>query len=43
MTKKYIFLGPKIWSKIRNDLKVVKTKNCFTQGLKNEILDNMIM
>ena len=37
------FLGPKIWSKISNDLKVVKTKNCFTHGLKKEILDNMIM
>ena len=42
--KKYIlFLGPKIWSKISNNLKVVKTTNCFTHGLKKEILDNMIM
>ena len=41
--KNISFLGPKIWSKISNDLKVVKTTNCFTHGLKKEILDNMIM
>ena len=37
------FLGPKIWSKISNDLKTVKTTNCFTHGLKKEILDNLRM
>ena len=41
--QKISFLGPKISSKISNDLKVVKTTNCFTHGLKKEILDNMIM
>ena len=42
--QKYIsFLGPKIWSKISKDLKVVKTTNRFTHRLKKEILDNMIM
>ena len=41
--KNISFLGPKIWSKISNDLKVVKATNCFTHGLKREILDNMIM
>ena len=41
--KNISFLRPKIWSKISNDLKVVKTTNCFTHGLKKEILDNMIM
>ena len=39
--KNISFLGP--WSKISNDLKVVKTTNCFIHGLKNEILENMIM
>ena len=37
------FLGRKIWPKISNDLKVVKTTNCFTHGLKKEILDNIII
>ena len=41
--KNISFLGPKIWSKISNDLKAVKTTNCFTHGLKKEILGNMIM
>ena len=41
--KNISFLGPKIWSKISNDLKVVKTTNFFTHGLKKQILDNMIM
>ena len=35
------FLGPKIWSKISNNLQVVKKTNCFKHGLKKEILDNM--
>ena len=30
--KNISFLGPKIWSKISNGLKVVKTTNCFTHG-----------
>ena len=41
--KNILFLRPKIWSKISNDLKIVKTTNCFTHGLIKEILDNMIM
>ena len=41
--KNISFLGPKIRSKISNDLKVVKTTNCLTHGLKREILDSMIM
>ena len=41
--KNISFLVTKIWSKISNDLKVVKTTNCFTHRLKKEILDNMTM
>ena len=40
--KNISFLGPKVWSKISNDLKVVKTTNCSTHGLKKVILNNMI-
>ena len=40
--KNISFLGLKIWSKISNNLKVVKTTNFFTHGLKKQILDNMI-
>ena len=36
------FLGPKIWSKISNDLKIAKTTNFFPHGFKKKVLDNLI-
>ena len=41
--KSISFLGPKIWSKINNDLKTVLTTNSFTDILKKEMLNNLII
>ena len=35
------FLGPKVWSKINNDLKTVPTTASFTHALKKYMLDNL--
>ena len=41
--KRISFLGPKLWSKISNDLKAVLTANFFTHTLKKEMLNNLIV
>ena len=38
--KSISFLGPKIWSKINNDLKTVLMTNSFTHTLQKEMLNN---
>ena len=41
--KSISFLGPKIWSKINNDLKAVLMTNSFTHTLQKEMLNNLII
>ena len=41
--KSILFLGPKIWSKINNNLKAVLMTNSLTHALKKEMLNNMII
>ena len=41
--KSISFIGPKLWSKINNDLKTVLATNSFTHALKKEMLINLII
>ena len=41
--KSISFLGPKIWSKVNNNLKTLKTTASFTHALKKHILENLIL